>query len=69
MSATRDSGERSHSISRSVSGLPTLACMNASCGFQYSGTDVSRVSRLDGPTMSTAHRKVSGVKVAPTRAA
>ncbi len=37
-------------------------------GFQYGGMDLSRVKRLEGPTMSTAQRNRSGVKVAPASA-
>ena len=35
----------------------------------YGGMVESRVCRFDGPTMSTPHAKVSGVKVTPTSVA
>src|SRR5215469_2259745 len=67
--STRDSGDLDQRKSASVAGLPTLAWNWAISGFQYGGVDSINVFRFDGPTMSTAQRKTSGVKVAPTSAA
>ena len=69
MSRARDSGERDHRNSLSVSGLPTRRYSAAATGFQYGGIDSSSVCRFDGPTMSTAQQNTSGVNAAPTRAA
>ncbi len=68
--STRDSGERDHRNSGSVSGFPTRVWNRPSTiGFQYGGRDSIKVIKLDGPTPEMAQRNRSGVKVAPTRAA
>ncbi len=69
MSSARDSGERDHRKSASVSGSPTRRWNWAIIGAQYGGTDLISVIRFDGPTMSTAQQYRSGVKVAPASAA
>ena len=65
-------GEAASSRSRSsaFSGLPTRRYQLLSMkGFQYSGKLWIKVTRLDGPTMSTPHANSVGVKVMPTRVA
>jgi hypothetical protein len=69
MSSTRESGERDQRKSGSMSGLPIRAWNCASSGAQYGGIDLISVSRLEGPTTSTAQRKRSGVNAAPRSAA
>ena len=69
MSPARDKGDRSHMNSSSVSGFPTRVWNWAIIGAQYGGIDSMSVFRFDGPTMSTAQAKTSGVKAAPTSAA
>ena len=69
--STRDSGERSASnrFPSAVELSPTRVRSIPSIGFQYGGTESSRVFRLDGPTKSTPHANTSGVNVSPTRVA
>ena len=64
-------GERSLSIAMpaSVRLSATRVVNRSSIGFQYGGMDSIRVTRLDGPTMSTPQAKVSGVNVSPTSVA
>ena len=69
MSSTRERGERSHRRSASVAGSPIRVWNCATSGAQYGGIDSISVFRFDGPTMSTAQRKTSGVNAAPTSAA
>src|SRR5437763_15315482 len=66
MSRARDSGERDHRNSLSVSGLPTRLYSAAAIGFQYGGLDSSSVGGFDGPTMPTAQQHTSGVHAPPT---
>src|SRR6266568_7615246 len=67
--STLKSGERDFKNSSSVSGLPTRLWNVARKVDQYGGIVLIRVTRLLGPTISTAQQKRSGVKVAPARAA
>ena len=69
--ATWVSGERSSSNLRpaSVRGSPTRLANCSKNAAQYGGIVASKVLRLDGPTMSTPHLKVSGVKVRPVSVA
>src|ERR1017187_2411106 len=65
------SGERSfiHALPASVPGsaMRTYICLRAAS--QYGGMASSRVSRFDGPTMSTAARYKSGVNATPASVA
>src|ERR1700721_2337195 len=69
MSAARDSGDRDHRKSASVSGLPTRLYRAAFIGAQQAGMVSSGVLGLDGPTISPAHVKKPGLNAAPTSAA
>ena len=64
-----NSGDRDLRNSSSFSRSPTRTANTFFIGSQYGGIDLSSVTRLDGPTMSTAQQKTSGVNVTPTRAA
>src|ERR1700722_17338521 len=65
MSRARDSGDRDHRNSLSVSGFPTRLYSCALAGAQYGGIVSSSVCRFDGPTISTAQRNTAGVDAAP----
>ena len=69
IASTRESGERDHRKSASVSGLPTRLWNWATSGAQYGGMLRISVRRSDGPTTSIAQVKASGENVAPTSAA
>src|SRR3984957_3985175 len=69
MASAFDSGDPDHRKSASLSGSPTRVWNWAIIGAQYGGTDLIRVIRFEGPTMSTAQQYRSGVNVAPASAA
>jgi hypothetical protein len=69
MLLARDSGDLDQRKSASLAGSPTRRWNWAIMGAQYGGMVSISVFRLDGPTMSTAQAKASGVNVAPTSAA
>src|SRR5258708_11983946 len=65
MSRARDSGERDHRNSLSVSGLPTRRYSAAAIGFQYGGIDSTSGRRVHGPPMSPPQQNTSRVNPPP----
>ena len=67
LAADRESGD---SVTfDDLAGVGAADLNHESIGFQYGGIEPIKVLRFDGPTMSTAHAKVSGVNVTPASAA